>query len=103
MTSLGNPSAKKQTTSHTPGVSSGEESITSGEMIDQLHQPDADDNSSAGLLQEVEQFYSGEDSGSKVNEKLVSVTGKLIQKKTSQGKLTVSSGLSIFQNSRAPR
>ena len=87
LTSLGDPPMKKQKTSHI-GVSSDDESITSGQMIDQLLQPVTDDNSSVGVLQEVEQFYSGEDSGSKIDEKLASVISKLLHKQTAADKIT---------------
>ncbi|XP_038073153.1 uncharacterized protein LOC119741467 [Patiria miniata] len=91
LASLGNPPTKKQKVDHAvadqAASSSSDESFATGQLIDNLLKSDADDNSSAGVLTAVEQFYSGEDSGNKVDEKLAGVISKLLRKKTSEEKV----------------
>ena len=67
---------------------SSDESLATAQLIDNLLEPDADDNPSAGVLGAVEQFYSGEDTVAKVDEKLAGVFSKLLQKKPSEAKIT---------------
>ena len=77
MESLDHTPRKKQKTDHVS--SSSDESAN--QLADALLQSNADDNSSIGIFNTVEQFYSEEDLGDQVNEKLADIVSKLLRKK----------------------
>ena len=85
MDSLDHTPRKKQITDHIVSSSSGE---SANQLADALLQSNADDNSSIGIFNTVEQFYSEEDLGDQVNEKLADIVSKLLRKKSSEEKIT---------------
>ncbi|XP_071801835.1 uncharacterized protein [Asterias amurensis] len=94
LASLGSSSsAKRQKVDHvTPAEDQGactssDDSLATDQLINNLLKPNAGDNSSAGVLSVVEQFYSEEDTGVKVDEKLAGVISKLLRHKSSEGKV----------------
>ena len=78
--------AKRQKTDET--VSSSDESIVTDKAIELLLQVQEKDGTSGRVLDDIEQFYSSEDAGEKVDDKLAAVVSKVLRRKSSDDKIT---------------
>ena len=85
MSSLDNRPVKRQKTDEM--VTSSDESIATDKAIDNLLRP-GNEEASDEVLDAIDQFYSSEDSGEKVDDKLAAVVGKVLGRKPADEKIT---------------
>ena len=79
MESMGRPTKRQRT--DRDAVSCSDESVATSKIMDSLLQPQEQGATSAEVLGEIEQFYSEEVCGDKVDEKLAGVVSKLLRRK----------------------
>ena len=85
MASMAQQPSKKQKTDQT--VSSSDESVSTNNVVEDLLKS-SNDEASTDALSNIEQLYSTEDSGEKIQEKLAGLVSKMVRQQPSDDKIT---------------
>ena len=78
LASMDRPAKRQRIDQRDAAVSSSDESMATDKLIENLLKPQDEGATSTDVLSEIEQFYSGEDCGETINEKLAGVVSKFL-------------------------